>query len=296
MTIAKPLQPMPHETALARVRPVLLPVGHVGESFCIALLGVDNRQHPWGRVILERGRRGLPEQVGNASITFGKLAVGDFLFWCKAGQSPDQWSPPVTGLALGEWLEVEGHDEADVLRIALSLAALADMDLDVAEDAVAAIEIPRASDEARFLSAVRTEVGRLHPALERGFGHRLSLTGRGAGGDIDFVGSHYATCYAALNPKARASARVTNASAALWRLARLRDELGFAAPADIELTAWTPPKGQPVYTPKEYDLVDELLDELRAQADKEQLAVFSVGDSGSASHRLLAMEHDRVTS
>jgi hypothetical protein len=275
MTIAK-LQPMPHETTLARVRPVLLPVGHVGESFCIALLGVDSRQHPWGRVILERGRRGLPEQVGNASITFGKLAVGDFLYWCKAGQSPDRWSPPVNGLALG--------------------AALTDMDLDVAEDAAAVVEIPRASDEARFLDAVRTEVARLHPALGRGFGHRLSLTGRGVGGDIDFVGSHYATCYAALNPKARASVRVTNASAALWRLARLRDELGFAAPADVELTAWTPPKGQPVYTPKEYDLVDEILDELRAQAHKEQLEVFSVGDSGSASNRLLAMELGRVTS
>jgi hypothetical protein len=295
MTTAK-LQPLLHDTALARVRPVLLPVGHVGESFCIALLGVDNRQHPWGRVILERGRRGLPEQVGNASITFGKLAVGDFLYWCNAGRSPDQWLPPVNGLALGDWLEVEGHDEADLVRIALSLAALADTDLDVAEDAVAAVEIPRASDEARFLDAVRTEVARLRPALESGFGHRLSLAGRGVGGDIDFVGSHYATCYAALNPKARASVRVTNASAALWRLARLRDELGFAAPADVELTAWTPPKGQPVYTPKEYGLVDEILDELRAQAHKEQLAVFSVGDSGSASNRLLAMELGRVTS
>ena len=295
MTIAS-TQPMPHETAQARVRPVLLPVGHVGESFCIALLGVDNRQQPWGRVILERGRRGLPEQVGNASITFGKLAVGDFLFWCHAGRSPDQWAPPVNGLALGDWLEVEGHDEADLVRIALSLAALADMELQVAEDAVAPVEIPRASDEARFLDAVHAEVARLHPALGRGFGHRLSLTGRGSGGDIDFVGSHYATCYAALNPKARSSVRVTNASAALWRLARLRDELGFAAPADIELTAWTPPKGQPVYSIKEYDLVDEILDELRAQAQKEQLAVFSVGDSGSASSRLLAMELDRVTS
>jgi hypothetical protein len=295
MTAAN-LQPLPHDTAFARVRPVLLPVGHVGESFCIALLGLDNQQHPWGRVILERGRRGLPEQVGNASITFGKLAVGDFLYWCNAGRSPDLWSPPVNGLTLGDWLEVEGHDEADLVRIALSLAALSDTDFDVAQEAVAAVEIPQASDEARFLSAVRAEVARLHPALERGFGHRLSLAGRGAGGDIDFVGSHYATCYAALNPKARAAVRVTNASAALWRLARLRDELGFAAPSDIELTAWTPPKGQPVYTPKEYDLVDELLDELRAQADKEQLAVFSVGDSGSASHRLLAMEFDRVTS
>jgi hypothetical protein len=295
MTIAT-LQPLLNDTALARVRPVLLPVGHVGESFCIALLGVDNRQHPWGRVILERGRRGLPEQVGNASITFGKLAVGDFLYWCNAGRSPDQWLPPVNGLALGDWVEVEGRDEADLVRIALSLAALADTDLDIAEDAVVAVEIPRASDEARFLDAVRAEVARLRPALERGFGHRLSLTGRGVGGDIDFVGSHYATCYAALNPKAKASVRVTNASAALWRLARLRDELGFAAPADIELTAWTPPKGQPVYTPKEYGLVDEILDELRAQAHKEQLAIFSVGDSGSASNRLLAMELGRVTS
>jgi hypothetical protein len=295
MTIAT-LQPLLHATALARVRPVLLPVGHVGESFCIALLGVDNRQHPWGRVILERGRRGLPEQVGNASITFGKLAVGDFLYWCNAGRSPDQWLPPVNGLALGDWVEVEGRDEADLVRIALSLAALADTDLDIAEDAVVAVESPRASDEARFLDAVRAEVARLRPALERGFGHRLSLTGRGVGGDIDFVGSHYATCYAALNPKAKASVRVTNASAALWRLARLRDELGFAAPADIELTAWTPPKGQPVYTPKEYGLVDEILDELRAQAHKEQLAIFSVGDSGSASNRLLAMELGRVTS
>jgi hypothetical protein len=295
MTTAN-LQPLPHDTALARVRPVLLPVGHVGETFCIALLGLDSRQHAWGRVILERGRRGLPEQLGNASITFGKLAVGDFLHWCNAGRSADQWLPPVNGLALGDWLEVEGHDEADLVRIALSLAALADTDLDVAQDAAAAVEIPRASDEARFLGAVRAEVARLHPALERGFGHRLSLTGRGAGGDIDFVGSHYATCYAALNPKARAAVRVTNASAALWRLARLRDELGFAAPADIELTAWTPPKGQPVYTPKEYDLVEELLDELRAQAHKEQLAVISVVDSQSASSRLLAMELDRVTS
>jgi len=130
----------------------------------------------------------------------------------------------------------------------------------------------------------------VRPALAKGFRKSLSLTGKAAAGEIDFVGKHYVTCYAAVNPKARSASRVQTASAALWHLARARDAFGFASPAVMELTAWVPPQGLPIYSEQDYTTALEIVAELREQAGREQLAVFSVTDVDSACRRLVNIE------
>ncbi len=137
---------------------------------------------------------------------------------------------------------------------------------------------------------MREEVAQARPGLLSGFRRKFSLSGKSSGSEIDFVGSHYATCFAAINPKGAMSGRTRNASAALWRLARARDAFGFAAPATIELTAWTPLPGLPLYTRQEYSVVKETLQELSAQAAREELLIFSAPNAEIASRRLLEVE------
>ena len=95
-----------------------------------------------------------------------------------------------------------------------------------------------------------------------------------------------------MNPKTRAITRVQSASAALWRLARAREAFGFASPSVVELTAWVPPEGLPIYTASEYQIVRETVAELRAQAAKEQIEIFAASDVHAACERLLNKEGD----
>jgi hypothetical protein len=137
---------------------------------------------------------------------------------------------------------------------------------------------------------VKAEVLRTRPALAQAFRRVLSLPGKGTAGEIDFVGKHYVTCYAAVNPRGAAARRVHTASAALWRLARARDMFGFATPATIELTAWVPPPGLPIYTAQDYQFAEDTVAELRAQAAREALHVNTSVDAMAASQRLIDME------
>ena len=272
-------------------RPVFLPIGRLGEQVCIAMVGLSAKG-AWGRTTTARPLACLPNDLGHAAFSFGGLVVADYQDWCASGQKPQEWVPPLAGLTVGDEIVAEGFDAQDAMRVVCSLAALVPAhevpSLSPKEDLAPAN--PRTSEEKRFLEAVKDEIGRSRPNLVRGFGRGLSLTGKAAGGEIDFVGSHYVTCYAAVNPKGRAASRVQAACAALWRLARARDAFGFATPAAIELTAWVPPEGLPIYSAHEYRVAAETVAELREQASKEQLEVFSVPDVLSACRRLVEVE------
>jgi hypothetical protein len=279
---------------VARVRPVMMPIGQLDERLCIALVGWSDAHGHWARAVSAKPLACLPNEVGHAMFSFGSLIASDFIEWCNKGRSADLWVPPLGGLITGEWMEVEGFDFEDTVRVSMSLAGLSSAQSVAEPRGEEPAVAPRTSDESRFLDAVRAEVQRTRPGLAKGFRRMLSLTGKAATGEIDFVGHHYVTCYAAVNPKGRSAGRVQTASAALWRLARARDAFGFASPAAIELTAWIPPPGLPIFTAHEYRLAEETVAELRAQADKEHLSVFSVIDVAAACRRLVDLEIDKA--
>jgi hypothetical protein len=283
------LPPQPGETTSMRVRPVYLPVGQMEERLCIALVGVSEASIPWARSVLSKPLSGLPNDVGHACVTFGGVVTADFQEWCSRGSPADLWAPPLRGLALGDWLVVDGLDDEDVVRAAVSLSFLTGREA-ASSSRGNETTTPRSSDESRFLESVKSEVSRTRPGLTSGFRRTLSLVGRVSAGEIDFVGGRYVTCYAAINPKSRSGSRVQPAFAALWRLARARDAFGFAVPPAIELTAWVPPPGLPIYSEQDYVIADETVAELSEQASREQLSVFSVVDSMSACRRLLLVE------
>lgn len=276
------------------VRPVLMPVGRLAERLCIALVGRSDTHGFWARATVAKPLACLPGELGHAVFSFGSLVAADYLDWCTRGRSADAWVPPLGGLAVGDWIEVTGFDFEDAVRVSLSLTSLASTAGPVGAKVEDPSQSPRSSEESRFLDAVMAEVGRTRPSLKQGFRKALSLTGKGATGELDFVGHHYVTCYAAVNPKARSSTRVQTASAALWRLARARDAFGFAAPSSIELTAWVPPQGMPIFSSADYLIVDETVAELRAQAQREQLEVFPVFDVAMACRRLVEIETNRA--
>jgi len=273
-----------------RVQPILLPLGQFGELVCIAVVGEAAGHGFWARAVAAKPYSCLPGELGHALFSFGSLVSADFVEWCIKGRAPEAWRPPLGGLTTGHWTEVCGFDFEDVVRVSLSLAGLGPVPSEADSKPEQSNFAPRTSEEGRFLEAVRTEVARTRPGLDKSFRKTLSLTGKVVSGEIDFVGHHYVTCYAAVNPKGRAATRVQTASAALWRLARARDAFGFAAPSVIELTTWVPPRGMPIYSNADYLIVDETIAELRAQAQREHLEVFSVFDAPMACQRLIGLE------
>jgi hypothetical protein len=288
-------QPSEADQASTKVRPVMMPVGQLDERLCIALVGASSAHGFWARPVLAKPLTCLPSDLGHAMASFGSLVVADYVEWCTKGKSPEAWVPPLSGLTTGDWMEASGFNFEDAVRVSLSICALATMDA-AAEGRVHQPSLaPRTGDESRFLDAVMSEIGRTRPTLARGFKKSLSLTGKGTTGELDFVGSHYVTCYAAVNPRGRVSNRVQTASAALWRLARARDAFGFATPAAIELTAWVPPSNMPIFSDNDYRIVEDTVAELKAQARKEQLDVFPVVDVGMACRRLVELEAEHIT-
>ncbi len=278
-------------TLTVRVRPVYLPVGQFAERLCVAVVGMLPDGTAWARATTARPMPSLPKDLGDACHSFGRIVAEDFESWCARGTHGNDWHPPLTGLEIGEWIEVDGHDEDEAIRSATSLASLASpTGRMVAVDA--SLTTPRSSDEHRFLQSVKSEVTRTRPALAAGFGRVLSLRGQVSTGEVDFVGSRYVTSFAAINPKGRTVSRVQPAFAALWRLARTRDAFGFAAPPTIELTAWVPPEGLPIFSDSEYRVVRETVAELKEQAMKEQLDVFAVSSAADASRRLMEVESE----
>jgi hypothetical protein len=275
-------------------RPVYLPIGRLGEKICIALVGSSSTQSAWARATTQRPLACLPNDLGHAAFSFGGLVVADYQEWCARGKEPQDWSPPIAGLTVGDIVLAEGFDAEDALRVACSLAALVpNYEVAASKEEVVSVN-PRTSEEKRFLESVKTEISKSRPGLVQGFRRGLSLTGKAVGGEIDFVGAHYVTCYAAVNPRGKPASRVQAASAALWRLARARDAFGFATPAAIELTAWVPPEGLPIYSDQDYRVAAETVAELREQASREQLEVFAVPDVSSACRRLVDIEVSRA--
>jgi hypothetical protein len=132
-------------------------------------------------------------------------------------------------------------------------------------------------------------VKNVRPGLARYFHQRISVAGKYSS-DIDYLSASYGACYAAINPKATHRSLASRAESALWRLARIRDIVGFGAPGLVELVTWIPPKGLPIFSGVEYELADAIVDELNQQAATEGLSVFSVFKSEEASNRVLQHE------
>lgn len=273
----------------AQIRPVLMEVGHLGEQLCIAVVGWSDDRGFFASPVSKRNMACLPNELSHAVVNFGALTVADFLDWCTRGKRPADWTVPLSGLCLGQSIEVEAFCSEDLVRTSLDLTALWRED-ELSVTSRRNEKLPRTREEGRFLTAVETEVRKLYPSLADGFRRPLSMKGKIPAGEIDFLGSHYATCYAAINPKARSISRVQTASAALWRLARARDAFGFAAPACFELTAWIPQRGLPIYSEKDYLLVDEIVAELDEQAGREGLNIYSSTSAVVASQRLIESE------
>ena len=230
--------------------------------------------------------------MGYACHSFGNLVVADYLAWTQAGRKAVQWTPPLGGVEIGEAFEVEADDEAGVVNNVLERCALYHRRAIHRDIATASEEklSPRPSFESRFANSVKREVLALRPSLQDRFNRTFSLTGSSMGFPIDYVGHLYATCYAAIDPKSKVLIRSRAASAALWRLARARDAFGFASPDRMELTAWVPAPGLPIYSDAEYAIVDDTVGELREQALKEELEVFAAYDARGACDRLMTKE------
>ncbi|MFM0489084.1 hypothetical protein [Paraburkholderia graminis] len=271
-------------TATARL--VRLNLDATGESIAIAVVGQFESGKPFARAVTSRILKCLPQELGYACHSFGTLLVADYL----SAHGGPSWHPPLSGVEVGPAFVVEADDEDGVIMTALERCAL--FHPSTAPDGAAAVEesIPRPAEENRFVHAVRAEVVLRKPSLESGFNRPFSLTGASSGFAVDYIGHSYATCYAAINPKGRSQVRLRTASAALWRLARARDAFGFATPECIELTAWVPARGLPIYRESEYAALDDAIGELREQAQREKLNVFTAHDIQSASNRLITEE------
>ncbi|VBO96135.1 hypothetical protein [Burkholderia pseudomallei] len=282
------LAELPAQTATARL--LKLNMNATGESIAIAVVGRFESGKPFARVVTPRILRCLPRDLGRACHTFGTLLVEDYLSSNDVAEGHESnWQPPLRGIEVGPEFVVEADDEESAIVSALGHCALFSPPSSSAEVLVEEGS-PRSTDERRFVQAVKTEVLHRNPNLGAGFNRTFSLTHASREFSIDYVGHAYATCYAAINPKGRSRVRLNTAAAGLWRLARARDAFGFAAPERIELTAWVPAPGLPIYRESEYAALNDVVAELREQARRESLSIFTTHDILSASDRLIAEE------
>ncbi|WP_175970892.1 hypothetical protein [Burkholderia sp. BCC0322] len=282
------LDELPAETANARL--LKLQMSATGESIAIAVVGCFESGKPFARTVTSRILRCLPRDLGRACHAFGNLLVADYMSSSLVAEGRgSEWKPPLVGIEIGPEFLVEADDEESAIVSALERCALfsppGEQVGTVVEEAA-----PRSTDERRFVQAVKAEVLHRNPSLGVGFNRTFSLTHASREFSIDYVGHAYATCYAAINPKGRSRVRLNTASAGLWRLARARDAFGFAAPEQIELTAWVPAPGLPIYRESEYAALNDVVAELREQARRESLSVFTAHDIHSASSRLISEE------
>lgn len=279
----------PADLVRAHARFAKLVVEASGESFAIAVIGEQEDGHAFARPVTSRVLRCLPHELGYACHTFGNLLVADYLAWAQGGKQPEAWRPPIADIVLGPAFVVEAERHEDIVAVALERCALyqgSPVSQPHEDEGIAG----RPIDEVRFARSVKEEVLSTAPALSGGFNRKFSLTGSASGFAIDYIGHAYATCYATINPKSKAPVRLKAASAGLWRLARARDAFGFASPEHVELTTWVPAPGLPIYSDSEYLIVRDTLEELKAQAKREALDVFSTFDAHNASRRLLKEE------
>jgi hypothetical protein len=275
-------------TASARL--IRLNLDATGESLAIAVVGQFESGKPFARAVTTKVLKCLPQELGYACHSFGTLLVADYLARRTSAQVALNWLPPLAGVEVGPSFTVEADDEEGVIIAALERCALFHAPADHGASATVDESMPRPAEESRFVHAVKAEVVHQNPVLEPGFNRPFSLTGVSSGFSIDYIGHSYATCYAAINPKGRSPVRLRTASAALWRLARARDAFGFATPECIELTAWVPAPSMPIYKDSEYAALDDAVAELREQAKREELKVFTTFDIHAASARLIAEE------
>ncbi|HTP97503.1 MAG TPA: hypothetical protein VMK05_16745 [Burkholderiales bacterium] len=270
-------------------RAVFMSIGHLSERVAVAIVGQLIDGTPFARAVSSKVLRALPNDLGFACFHFGSIVAADFLGAGRRRNDVSAWESPLQGLEIGSPFDVDGFDLDSIAEAAARLCAFYQDPSSDPEEQERVVP-PRASEEARFLESVREEVIRRQPRLRAGFKRTFSLTGGHASSEIDYVGSRYATCYAAINPRARQGIRVTTASAALWRLARARDAFGFAAPMTMELTAWVPSEGLPIYSSDDYTLVKETVAELTEQARREDLGVQAANDATQAARHLIDLE------
>ena len=282
------LDDLPAHTARARL--LKLQMSATGESIAIAVVGRFDSGKPFARAVTSKILRCLPRDLGHACHAFGSLVVADYMSSTLVSEGEGAaWRPPLVGVELGPEFLVEGDDEESVVVSALERCALFSP-LGEQQGTTVEESTPRSVDERRFVQAVKSDVLHRNPTLGLGFNRTFSLTQASREFSIDYVGHSYATCYAAINPKGRSRIRLNTASAGLWRLARARDAFGFAAPELIELTAWIPAPGLPIYRESEYAALDDVVAELREQARRESLSIFTSHDIRSASNRLISEE------
>ena len=281
----------PSEMCTGSARLAFLRFETSGENVAIAVLGEFDSGAPFARVVTPKVLKCLPQELGVAIHSFGSLIAADYLAWALANGSTQNWVPPLGGIEIGRPFIVDAEDEEGVVLAALERCSLFHRPSTpknaVAEDSD---RPPRPAFESRFAQSVRKEVLLQKPSLEPGFNRTFSLTNSETGFAIDYVGHAYATCYAAIDPKSKGFVRLRAPSAALWRLARARDTFGFVTPENFELTAWVPASDMPIYSERDYELVADMVGELKEQARREGLGVFPTHDSRSASRHLLRQE------
>ena len=273
------------------VRPVFFePLTGSGERYCIAFVGQTIDGEPIsGTAVSHRVARRVIGELGANLVGFSQMVVQDYMVSTRKGVTPSEWHPPFQRMFLGEPRDLSGDSAEDLLRGAsLLFAFLAQEQADQTSEVEPAV--PAADEENEFRDRVRVAVEMARPGLREYFGRAYSLVGGSVRNRVDYMSSSYGVCFSALNPLTPKGRLLDRAQTALWRLARARDAVELTPPEVLEIVLWTPPAGLPIYKEQHYGLVSETVEELKAEASREQLGVFPVHTSDAAGERILEFE------
>lgn len=183
------------------------------------------------------------------------------------------WKPPMEGVYSGRIVRGAGASLEEIARTGLTMcASLVECLADADEEANSTANRMNGN---RLEQLVKEKVLSVRPRLEPRFGRQYKRGENVRSVTIGFVGDVIAANFGVLVPQCL-SGNVNNIKAKLWDLAQLRQD--FALPSLVaskvtlfEMLVYRPSSEMPEYSNRQLKGINEAVNELEAEADKQEI-------------------------
>lgn len=189
-----------------------------------------------------------------------------------AAALPD-WKPPMEGVYSGRIVRSAGASLEEIARTGLTIcASLVERLADADEETNSATGLINVN---RLEQLVKEKVLSVRPGLEQRFGRQRDLGENVRSVTIGFVGNVIAANFGVLVPQSL-SVNVNNIKAKLWDLAQLREDFGLpslvaSTVTRFEMLVYRPSDELPQYSRRQIKNISEAVNELEAEADKQEI-------------------------
>jgi hypothetical protein len=269
------------------------PIPGCDERYCVAVIAILSSRELGAKVTVNPriSKALLGGDLARSLLSLAQLSCQDFLSSKGDSKQLKNWIPPFEGISLTKWRDFNADGVASMLtQAALMFSTLAHSG-DPTEVMDSDIRTPQVSEEDNFKLGVKNNVLKAAPELRNNFDNKVSaISGSALSFDVDYLSSSLTACFSTINPRAPRKTLLRRHHSALWRIARTRDFSIYKSSAS-ELIVWKPEPGIPLYSSNDYEIANEITNELTYEAKKEDIRVVTQFREELAAAHLI--EHER---